>query len=65
MRDEAVKINPSAITNSIASFYHYDGKNIPFRDNHFDKIVSIKLTPYIFGLTPRYLLMKYTGFYEL
>ncbi|GAB3650886.1 class I SAM-dependent methyltransferase [Echinicola sediminis] len=41
MHEEAKKANAGFIENKQAAFYLYDGQNIPFEDNHFDKIMTV------------------------
>jgi ubiquinone/menaquinone biosynthesis C-methylase UbiE len=41
MHEEAKKINAGFIEEQKASFHVYDGKLIPFPDNHFDRIFTV------------------------
>lgn len=41
MNNEAKRVNQRFIEGKQALFYMYDGQNIPFEDNHFDKIFTV------------------------
>jgi SAM-dependent methyltransferase len=41
MRDEARRINAEYVEACQASFHLYDGKTVPFPENHFDRILTV------------------------
>lgn len=41
MKQQAIKLNKSLIANHDIAFQHYDGVQIPYPDNSFDKIFSV------------------------
>ena len=41
MFEEARSINQHYIDNGQASFYLYDGKKVPFKDNEYDRVFSV------------------------
>ena len=41
MTQEAIKLNKTLIANHDVTFQHYDGVQIPYPDNSFDKIFSV------------------------
>jgi ubiquinone/menaquinone biosynthesis C-methylase UbiE len=56
MCKEAGQINQQFVDSKQASFYLYDGMNIPFADNYFDKIFTVN-TIY-FWSAPKFLLSE-------
>ena len=41
MQEEAMRLNHSFVEASVATFYCYDGKRIPFEANQFDRIMTV------------------------
>ena len=56
MNKEAQRINKVSIDTNQASFHLYDGLNIPFPDNYFDRIFTVN-TIY-FWIDPKFLLSE-------